>query len=74
MKIEVGSRKLTLARQTAAFLLFGLLISLVAAGYYKIDIALCVQAYGIYAAALCAKDGAFAYGNAKEHTAKKPDA
>ena len=74
MKTEVGSRKLVLARQTATFLLFGLLVSLVASGYYKIDIALCVQAYGIYAASLCVKDGAFAYGNAKEHAAKKPDA
>jgi len=77
MKIEKGDRKLAVTRQSAFLLLAGLLVTLTAAGYFKLDTATCVQAFVVYAGALFGKDSAFMWGNAKEHAAAaatpKPD-
>lgn len=69
MKIEKGNRKLTVTRSTANYLLLGLLVTLVASGYFKMDTSTCVQAYLIFAAGLFGKDASFNWGNAKEHEA-----
>lgn len=75
-KIEKGDRKLWVTKQSSYLLLAGLLITLTAAGYFKMDPATCVQAYIVFAGALFGKDSAFMWGNAKEHSSKaaKPDA
>jgi len=71
---EPGSRKLAVARQTAIYLFIGLIGTLVASGYFKMETATCVQAYLIYAGALVGKDSAFMWGNSREHAAKaKPE-
>jgi len=71
MKIEKGDRKLAVNKNSAWFLLAGLLITLIAVGYFKMAADTCVQYYLIYAGALVGKDSAFMWGNAKEHTADK---
>jgi len=67
MKAEKGNRKLSVTRATALYMLAGLIVTLLASGYFKIDTATCVQAYLIFTAGLAGKDVAFVWGNSKEH-------
>ena len=78
MKPQPGHRKLTANYATQLFLIGGLLVVLVASGYFKLDTATCVQAYLIFAGALVGGHAFFMVGNAAEHkytaTPKPPTA
>ena len=61
-----GERKLIEARQTALFLLAGLVV----AGLFKME----AELYLAFALGMAGKTGAFMWGNAKEHQAQTPSA
>ncbi len=62
-----GNRKTSITLLTGCFLLMGLLVVLVASGWFKMETSVCVQAYAIFAAGFLGKDTVFMWSNAKEH-------
>jgi len=62
-----GNRKTSITLLTGCFLLLGLLVVLVASGWFKLETSVCVQAYAIFAAGFLGKDTVFMWSNAKEH-------
>ena len=67
--VEKGQRKVSVNRESACFLVIGLVLILIACGHWHMDLASGGAVFIAYCGGIVGKDAAFNFGNAKEHQA-----